>query len=195
MTAGRRRRPDTALLVIDFINPLDFPLGKAMAPRALRAARRTAALKARLKAVRIPVIYANDNFGRWFSEFSAVARACRTSGLPGAELADILRPEDGDLSVLKPCHSAFFGTPLEFLLDELGARRLVLTGIAADNCVLFTAHDAYLRKYALHVPADCVVSERDEDRRWALDHMRRVVKADTSPSTAGRARAPRSRSK
>jgi nicotinamidase-related amidase len=70
------------------------------------------------------------------------------------------------------------------MLDELKVRRLILTGIAADVCVLLTAHDAYLRKFELWIPADCVASERDADRLLTLDHVRRKLKARTEASTS-----------
>jgi nicotinamidase-related amidase len=172
-----RRRASRALLLVDFINPLDFPHDRAFVARAVAAARRTLGLKRRLKAAGVPAIYANDHFGGWTRNFDALVRQC-AAATPGRELARLLAPEPDDYPVLKPRHSAFFGTPLEFLLDELGVRALVVTGIAADNCVFFTAHDAYLRRYRLWVPRDCVASARDADRLHALDHMRRVLKAD-----------------
>lgn len=85
--------------------------------------------------------------------------------------------------MLKPRHSAFYGTPLDFLLDEIGARRLVLAGLTADSCVMFTAHDAYLRDYALWIPRDCVAAPQARHARAALEHMARVLKATTSPSS------------
>jgi nicotinamidase-related amidase len=172
----------TALLLIDFMNPLDFTGGPALAPRALRAAAHTARLKARLARSRVPVIYCNDNFGHWDSQFEAVVEHCRRIGGTPARLAALLTPQRADRSILKPRHSAFFGTPLEFLLDELGIERVVLTGLAADNCIMFTAHDAYLRKYDLWVPSDCVASERASYERNALAHMARVTKADVRPA-------------
>ena len=172
----------TALLLIDFMNPLDFEGAAALAPGAVRAARRAAALKARLARRRVPAIYCNDNFGHWDSDFDAVVEHCRRKGGAPARLAGLLAPQPRDRSILKPRHSAFFGTPLEFLLDELRVERLVLAGLAADNCIMFTAHDAYLRKFALWVPADCVASERPAYRRAALEHMARVMKADVRPS-------------
>jgi len=175
-------KPRTALLLIDFMNPLDFRGGPALGRGALRAAARTAALKARLARDKVPVIYCNDNFGRWDSDFDAVIEHCRTRGGIPARLVALLAPAQADRSVLKPRHSAFFGTPLEFLLDELRIQRLILTGLAADNCIMFTAHDAYLRKYALWVPSDCVASERASYERNALAHMARVVKADIAPA-------------
>jgi nicotinamidase-related amidase len=177
-------KPRTALLLIDFMNPLDFDGGTALARPALRAAERTAALKLRLARRGTPIVYCNDNFGRWESDFRGVVEHCRTLGRAPARLAELLEPDAGDLSVLKPRHSAFFGTPLEFLLDQLGVRRLVLTGLAADNCIMFTAHDAYLREYELWVPGDCVASEREAWRRQSLEHMSRVMKADVRPAGA-----------
>lgn len=174
--AAARERP--ALLLIDFMNPFDFDGADALAPRAVRAAQRTAALKASLRRGHVPVIYANDNFGRWESDFDAVVKRCIDRGGASARIARMLAPSPGDRSILKPRHSAFFGTPLGFLLEELAVNRLVLTGIAADSCIMFTAHDAYLRKYALRIPGDCVASEQDEYRRAALAYMARTLKAD-----------------
>jgi len=182
-TAALRAR--VALLLIDFMNPFDFPGGAALARHAIGAARRTALLKTRMRARHAPVIYANDNFGRWESDFEAVVDHCASRGGASAEIARLLAPAPGDRSILKPRHSAFFGTPLEFLLDEMRIQRLVLTGLAADNCIMFTAHDAYLRKYALRIPSDCVAAERDADRRMALAYLARVTKADVRRSTAG----------
>ncbi len=179
-----KSRKRTALLLIDFMNPLDFEGAEALARRAVAAAKRTAALKARLRASRVPVIYANDNFGRWESDFEAVVEHCLRRGGASARMAELLSPGAGDRSILKPRHSAFFGTPLEFMLDELSVNHLVLTGLSADSCIMFTAHDAYLRKYDLWIPADCVASERESFRHAALAHMARTLKADVSESGA-----------
>ena len=171
----------SALLLIDFMNPLDFDGAQALAPKAVKAAARAAALKKRMRARGAPVIYANDNFGRWESDFDAVVAECERRGGASATMAKLLAPSKRDRSVLKPRHSAFFGTPLDFLLDELRVGRLVLAGLAADSCIMFTAHDAYLRKYALRIPGDCVASENDAWRRDALAYMARVMKANVDP--------------
>lgn len=181
-TARSRRTASRALLLVDFINPLDFAHDRAFALRALRAARRTARLKRVLKPRGVPAIYANDHFGGWTRDFSDLVRSCREREGPGRPLTRLLAPEADDYTVLKPRHSAFYGSPLEFLLDELGVRRLVISGIAADNCVPFTASDAYVRQYRIWVPGDCVVSLDDRDRRRSLAHMRRVLKADVRAS-------------
>jgi nicotinamidase-related amidase len=176
--------PRRALLLIDFFNPLDFEGGEALALPALRAAKRTAALKARLRRAGVPAIYANDNFGQWQSEFSSLVQQCiRLAGAPGA-IARLLAPQPGDRSILKPRHSAFYGTPLEFLLEELGSKTLILTGIAADACIMITAHDAHIRKFKVWVPRDCVASERASYTRTTLAHLERTAHAITSTSRA-----------
>ena len=177
-----KKRSHTALLLIDFINLFDFDDADKLGPAAIRAARFAAKLKARARAARVPCIYANDNFGRWKSDFADLTSACLRRAGPARVIAQLLRPQEGDLSVLKPRHSAFYGTPLEFLLNDLGAKRLVITGLTTDSCVMFTAHDAYVRGYRIWVPSDCVAAARPQFTRDSLGHMARVLKASTVPS-------------
>jgi nicotinamidase-related amidase len=169
-----------ALLLIDFVNTLDFGDGGRLARRAVPAARTTQALKQQAHSERIPTIYVNDNFGDWSGNFEAILDRCRKSK-NGNELAALLQPSAEDLSILKPRHSAFYGTPLEFLLDELQVDSLILTGLQAHICILFTAHDAYLRRYRLWIPGDCVASSEARDERSALEHMAKVAHADVTP--------------
>lgn len=172
-----------ALLIIDMINDLEYEGGKQLLGHALPVARRIAALKARAQAADVPVIYANDNFGRWRSDFREVVNHCLHDGVLGRPLAELLAPHPDDYFVLKPKHSAFFGTTLDTLLKYLGAHTLILTGVAGDNCVLFTANDAYMRDLALYIPADCVASISAEENARALAYMQRVTKADIRPSS------------
>jgi nicotinamidase-related amidase len=172
--------PDTcrvALLVIDMINAFDFEGAEAMLPRALAAARSILSLKQRAHAAGVPVVYVNDNFGRWRSDFRDVLEHCLRS--PGREIAALLRPDKEDYFVLKPKHSGFQYTTLDVLLEHLGCETLVLTGVAGNFCVLFTAHDAYMRDFHLAVPRDCIASATEADDRYALAHMAQVTKADT----------------
>jgi nicotinamidase-related amidase len=172
-------------LLVDFINALDFPEGRRLAPRALAAAEQTKRLKAQARAERIPALYVNDHFGDWSANFGQILTRCERSAR-GRGLVSLLRPETGDLSILKPRHSAFYGTPLEFLLDELEVDSLILTGLQAHICILFTAHDAFLRRYRLWVPAECVASLSAAQERQALRHMATVTDAIVSPYRAGR---------
>jgi len=176
------RKPGRALLLVDFINLFDFDGAEALARRAVPAARHAAKLKQRAAAAGIPCIYANDNFGQWKSEFSRLVEECAKRGGASAEIVRVLHPTHDDYAVLKPRHSAFYGTPLEFLLDELEVDSLVIAGIATDMCVSATAQDAYVRKYKLWVPADCVAADSEEHERQALDHIARTMKADVRPA-------------
>ena len=176
-------KSDVALLLIDVINDLEFPEGDKLLAHALPMAGQIAALKRRAKAENIPVIYANDNFGRWRSDFIAQVEHCLQEGVRGQPIVELLRPDKDDYFVLKPKHSGFFSTALDTLLEYLGTKAMVLAGIAANNCVLFTANDAYMRDLDLAVPSDCVASITEEETRYALDQMRKVLKADTRPST------------
>lgn len=101
----------------------------------------------------------------------------------GQAVIERLKPEEDDYFVLKPKHSGFFSTTLDILLDYLGVKTVILTGIAGNICVLFTANDAYMRDFALVVPCDCVASNTDEENRHAFEVMGQVLKADTRPST------------
>ncbi|MFN2645399.1 MAG: cysteine hydrolase family protein [Burkholderiales bacterium] len=172
----------TALLIIDMINAFDFHGGRSMLPRALAAGRAIRRLKERGKAAGIPVVYVNDNFGRWRSDFRMLLEHVMRRGCPGRPIAELLAPQDDDYFVLKPKHSGFQFSALDLLLSHLGARTLILTGVAGNFCVLFTANDAYMRDYRLVVPADCVASLRPRDDRYALAHMAEVTKADVRPS-------------
>jgi nicotinamidase-related amidase len=171
-----------ALLLIDVINDLDFPEGDQLLRHALPMARQIATLKRRARAEGIPVIYVNDNFGRWRSDFSAQVEHCLEDGVCGKPVAELLRPEKDDYFVLKPKHSGFFSTTLETLLEYLGTRAVILTGMAANICVLFTANDAYMRDLHLAVPCDCVASNTEAENRHALEQMRKVLKADIRPA-------------
>lgn len=153
---ARPRR--AALIVIDVINRFDFPEAPGLLREALRAAPRIAALARRFRAARWPVVYANDNHGKWRSNFQQVIAACAHEGAPGAPLARALAPAPSDYFVLKPEQSAFFATPMEDLLRDLRVRDVVLAGLAGDGCVLATAVDANMRGFGVRVPSDCCAS-------------------------------------
>jgi nicotinamidase-related amidase len=182
-TASEQPARRTALLLVDVINDMDFEGSEALVQHAEPMARRLHDLKGRARAAGIPTVYINDNFGKWRSDFRTLVRHCTDDPVPGREVARLLQPDDGDYFVLKPKNSAFFGTTLDTLLKSLGTTTIILTGIAGDNCVLFSANDAYLRDYKLFIPCDCVASNSVEENDAALRLMAKVVKADVRPST------------
>lgn len=175
-------KSEAALLLIDVINPLEFEGGERLLAHALPMASAIEALKRRAKTGRIPSIYVNDNFGRWRSDFPTLVAQFLAADVRGRPIVQRLAPEEDDYFVLKPKHSAFFQTNLEILLRYLGATTLILTGMAGDICVLFSANDAYMRDFEIFVPPDCLASEEAEYNRQVLELMRRVLKADITPS-------------
>jgi nicotinamidase-related amidase len=176
---GRR----TALLLVDVINDMEFDGSESLVRCAEPMAKRLHQLKRRCREAGIPTVYINDNFGKWRSDFRSLVDHCINDPVPGREVARLLRPDDDDYFVLKPKNSAFFGTTLDTLLTSLNTDTVILTGIAGDNCVLFSANDAYLRDYKLFIPGDCIASNSKEENDAALRWMEKVVKADVRPST------------
>lgn len=180
----RLKPSKTVLLLVDFINPLRFDGASEITPSALAAAQQTAKLRRRLEADGVRTVYANDNYGEWTSDFKALCRHCQDLAGAAGRIAKLMAPKRNNFAVLKPRHSAFYATPLHLLLEQLHCKHLIVTGIAADNCVFFTAMDAYLRGYSIWVPVDCVAAESGEARDQALQQMARVLKADIRPSVS-----------
>ena len=162
----------TALVIIDLFNPFDFPGGQPLAQRALPVARRTAQIAAGFRARGDLVIYANDNFTDWHVDFRQLVAAATAVGARGREVGEAVRPAPEDYFILKPKHSAFLGSPLDLVLQQRGIGKLVLTGIAADACVLATAVDATMRDYRVHVPADAVAAQDASREQAALATLR-----------------------
>src|SRR5436190_8027653 len=189
-------KSEVALLLIDVINDLNFPEANQLLRYARPMAKKLLRLKKRAKKAGVPVIYVNDNFGRWRSDFRRQVVHCLRESSRGHQIVALLRPDEDDYFVLKPKHSGFFSTTLETLLRYLGSKKLILTGIAGNFCVLFTANDAYMRDYELIIPSDCTASNSAEENADALALMRKFLKADTRPSSkvrlpAGRRKRPR----
>jgi nicotinamidase-related amidase len=177
-----RSRYRTAVLLIDVVNAFDFDGSGPLVRAAERAAPHIDALAGRARAAHVPVVYVNDNFGRWRSDFAATVRTCTARDVPGRAVSERLRPHPGDLFVLKPQHSGFYSTPLELLLSHLEVHTLVLTGFAADICVLFTANDAHMRGYQIVVPRDCTAANSPSITRRALAHVETALHGDTRAS-------------
>ena len=184
MASPRLPRSPRVLLLVDFINPLNFPGAQDLAPAALEAARAAAALKEKLAAEGVATIYANDNYGVWQSDFHSLVSTCLGMEGPAGEIAKLLYPQADDITILTPRHSAFYASPLELLLTEMEAKELVICGLASDMCVQLTAGEAFLREYPCWVPADCHAAESDEAKEAAVAYMATVLKCDVRPSTA-----------
>lgn len=167
----------TAILVVDVINDLQFKEGRQLMPAAVEMAKTLGKLLQRARKNKIPIIYINDNFGKWRSDFNAQIRHCLEDGVPGRAVVRHLIPEPSDYYVLKPKHSGFYASPLDVLLRYIGVDSLILTGLTTDNCVFFTASDAYLRDYKLLVAEDCTAAITAEGKTEALKKMAKLLKA------------------
>ena len=170
------------LLLIDVINDLSFPDNKDLVRRSIALAKSIAKLKTRCKKVGIPAIYVNDNRGRWRSDISAVLRHCLRAQSPGRQMTKLLVPEPEDYIVLKPKHSPFYASPLQTILDYIGARVAIVAGVTTNACVLIAAGDLHVRDFQLFVPADCVAALTDREHRRSLDVMKNSFDADTTSS-------------
>jgi nicotinamidase-related amidase len=170
--------------LVDVINAFDFPGSGGLVRAAEKAAPKIEKLAERARNARIPVIYVNDNFGRWRSDFAATVEACMRPEQPGRRVTERLRPHPEDYFVLKPQHSGFYCTTLEPLLQHVEAKTLIIAGFATNLCVLFTANDAHMRGFDLVIPSDCTASNTAALTKAALGHVSIALSGRISPSTS-----------
>ncbi|MER2060816.1 MAG: isochorismatase family cysteine hydrolase [Niallia sp.] len=166
---------NTALLIIDMINDFNFDHGNILAEKALIIAEQIQLLKNQCQKENIPIIYINDHYNLWQAELNKVVEYC--SNEKSDQVIDKIKPNDSDYFLIKPRHSAFYGTALYTLLNQLQVKKLILTGIAGNICVLFTANDAYMREYPLLIPDNCIASVDDKDNQYAIRMMKNVMSA------------------
>lgn len=172
---------NAAILVIDLLNTYDFIGGDTLKDAVRAMIDPVTSLRREAAAAGVPVIFVNDNYGRWHDEPSDLI-AFVSEG-KGADLLPQLKPGPDDFFVIKPESSGFYATTLPALLPRLGVSRLVLIGVAADICVLFTAADAHMREYDLWVPRNVVASQHEERAHWALEMMGNGMNADVRPTS------------
>ena len=182
----------TALLLIDVVNDLAFEGSAALVARAEPMSKRLASFKRRAARAGVPVVYVNDNRGRWRSEFRELVRASIDESATGATIAKHLQPEESDYSVLKPKHSAFYATPLDLLLRHLRVNRLLISGVASDQCIAMSAAEARMRDYDVVVPRDCIADQTPARTARALRHLAESHSIETTRSTRLRLPARRS---
>ncbi len=178
------RKKNQALLILDMLNTFDFPEGKKLLSHSQKVARNILKLRERCRQKKIPIIYLNDNFGKWQSNWKDIFNRCVHETCLGREIAYSLQPHPDDYFVLKPKHSGFYSTTLDVLLEDLKVESLILTGIAGNICVLFTANDAHMREYEVIVPKDCIASNTIKDNNYVLDQFESVFGFKTTASTS-----------
>jgi nicotinamidase-related amidase len=164
-----------ALVVIDMINTYEHEDAELLVPSVRRIVPVLAELIARAREADVPVIYANDNFGRWRSHHGELVAAALSR--PHADLIEPIRPDDASLFVVKARHSVFYETPLAYLLWRLGVADVVLSGQVTEQCVLYSALDAHIRHLGVTIPKDAVASIHPGLGAAALDMMERNMDA------------------
>lgn len=173
-----------ALLIVDMLNDFSFPEGERLLKKTWPVAQNIQKLKHRAQAHNIPCIYVNDNFGYWRSSWQDIYDYCSAPEQRGCKIAEALVPTPDDYFVLKPRHSGFFNTCLSTLLRELGVQKLIVTGVAGNICVLYTVNDAYMNDFELVVPYDCTASNTKRENDFALEQMKKSMKARVVKSSS-----------
>ena len=185
----RKQRPTrSALVIVDMISEYRFPGAGGTLRAARKAVDGIVRIKQRARAAGLPVMYVNDTAGKWESNQQAFMQRCLEASAPGHDVVAAIAPEARDYFMFKPRHSAFFGTPLHNLLQQLNIQRLILTGVTSHQCVLFTATDAHVRNFELVVPSDCIGAPQAADSRHALYILSHALGAQITTSRTFRMR-------
>jgi nicotinamidase-related amidase len=158
-----------ALLVVDMLNRYEHddaePLKESVRStlpsmaRLVEAARSAGAL----------TVYVNDNHGDWTAGRRRLTAWARDGADPS--LIDPIAPPQDVPFLVKARHSAFYETQLEYLLRAHEIGRVVVVGQVTEQCILYTALDAYIRHLDVTVPRDAVAHIHPELAEAALRMM------------------------
>jgi nicotinamidase-related amidase len=184
-TRRRRHGGDdggTALLVVDMLNPYDHPEADELAEHVEGALPGIQALLRRAGEAEAPVVYVNDNYGDWNSSSEELVRSAMDGRHP--KLVEPVLPKKGQSFVVKARHSTFYETPLEYLLDQMGVGRLVFSGQVTEQCIFYSALDAYVRHFDVVIVTDAVAAIYDDLGEAALKMMERNLSADLTEAEA-----------
>jgi nicotinamidase-related amidase len=162
--------------VVDMLNPYEHSEGDRLATGVKEALPAIEALLGRAAAAEIPVVYVNDNYDDWNSSPQDLAEKAIEGRHP--ELVEPVLPREDHAFVIKARHSIFYETPLEYLLDQRGVDRLVLSGQVTEQCILYSALDAHVRHFRVAVPTDAVAAIYDHLAAPALEMMERNLSAE-----------------
>lgn len=172
---------DTAVLVVDMLNTYEHQDAEQLAANVADIIDPLAHLITRVRSRHdADLIYVNDNYGDFAASFDDVVGAARSGIRP--DLVEPIVPARDCVRLIKVRHSAFYCTALHYLLGRRGVRRLILTGQVTEQCILYTALDAYVRHYSVVVPPDAVAPIDPELGEAALQMMRRNMAAELIPA-------------
>lgn len=176
----------SALVVVDMLNPYEHEDAERLSASVAEVVEPLGGLVARALDEDVAVIYVNDNYGDWNSSREELARRALAGARP--DLVEPVLPPEDSAFVIKARHSIFYGTPLEYLLGQREIDHLVLAGQVTEQCILYSALDAYVRHYRVTVPLDGVAHIHESLSEAALEMMRRNMKAEIAPSADCRLR-------
>jgi nicotinamidase-related amidase len=166
----------SALIVIDMLNPYEHDDADELAGHVEEIVDPLRRLIERARESDAELVYVNDNYG----DFAASRDQLVERALAGRQphlVEPIVPSEESDL-LQKVRHSAFYSTSLEYLLQQREVDRLILAGQVTEQCVLYTALDAYVRHYSVCVPSDAVAPIDPELGDAALRMMHRNMRAE-----------------
>ena len=170
----------TALLVVDMLNSYLHDDAEQLAESVRDAVPQITELVERARRADAPVVYVNDNYGDWNSSSEELAREAMNGRHP--ELVEPLLPREDDAFVIKARHSVFYSTPLEYLLQTMDVGRIVLTGQATEQCILYSALDGYVRHFQVVVARDAVAHIYPHLADAACEMMERNMHAEVVPA-------------
>lgn len=147
---------DTAVLVVDMMNSYQHPDAENLIPNVEKIIEPLTGLVRRAReSAGVDLVYVNDNYGDFTAQFSDLVRSALDGARP--DLVKPIAPVSGEAaSLTKVRHSAFYSTALAYLLSRLGTKRLIITGQVTEQCILYTALDAYVRHFPVVIPTDAV---------------------------------------
>ena len=174
----------TALVVIDMVSPYDFEDAEKVAESAERTIGPIRSLIDQAAGDDdVEVIYVNDSYSDWDSSREHLIEKALNGERP--DLVEPILPPEGASFVLKARHTIFYGTPLEYLLWQRDIERLVLVGQVTEQCILYSALDAYVRHYSVTVPRDCVAHIYEHLAGAAFEMMERNMGASAPERADG----------
>jgi nicotinamidase-related amidase len=166
----------SALIVVDMLNEYDHEDADVLVDAVRDVLPAMQRLIERAQAQDVPVVYVNDNYGDWSAGRPELVE--RAVAGRARDLVEPVAPADGTWFIAKARHSIFYETQLEYLLREQEIERVVLVGQVTEQCILYSALDAYVRHFDVAVPRDAVAGIHPDMADCALRMMERNMRAD-----------------
>ncbi len=168
---------DTAVVVVDMMNTYQHPDAEELIPNVGKIIEPLTDLVRRAReSDDVDVVYVNDNYGDFTAQFSDIVRNALDGARP--DLVKPIVPSEDCRVLTKVRHSAFYATALAYLLGRLETKRLILTGQVTEQCILYTALDAYVRHFPVVIPTDAVAHIDADLGAAALKMMEKNMSAE-----------------